>query len=325
MTEESNSPDPRPGKAKVLPFAQVPYDLLKDPRLKPIDKVIAGLLLEWLHRRDSGWVLNDILIKNSGASLRTVQYSLRQLEKCGWYRCDRVPDNVGRRRIVALWRSGERHETEEDATVCTLAMQGVAPSGVQGIAPKEESGTKNQEKDLLLEVLSGSASGCAPTVGGTEITLSPSGGGATAGARTEQQPEGLEDDPTAVVQRARLRGILEGLNAPTLKGRKRSAAVTSAAGILARLLMDEENRKFHLLLCWRVAWGQVPAAKVLEHLGRACDEVGSRGINNPASYFVGCIKNTRADLAWEDEVEPEVREQAQSNLQAAIAKRGRAG
>jgi hypothetical protein len=144
--------DHRPGaalsQANPLPFAPVPYDLLKDPGLTPTDKLVAGLILEWLHLRPSGWVFNGILAKSAGIKKRALQYSLQKLKARGWYRYEVDPGNRSRRRIVAMWRSGERATactpTDDDASRCTLAMHGSAPSGMHVVALKEESGIKNR-------------------------------------------------------------------------------------------------------------------------------------------------------------------------------------
>src|SRR3712207_4079503 len=132
-------------RVNPLPFAPLPHAMLEDGGLTALDIRVAGLILGWLRARPSGWVLNDILADRAGVKLRALQYSLRRLQDRDWFRCEADTSNRSRRRITALWRTGERVDPKEAAWECTPSLQNGAPSAVQPGASKKEFRTKNQD------------------------------------------------------------------------------------------------------------------------------------------------------------------------------------
>jgi hypothetical protein len=159
----SESPAAQSGREKAanpLPFAPVPYALLKDTRLTPTDKMIAALVLEWLfHSAPAGWVSNQSLAEGANVSVRTVQYALQRLQATGWLRCDLTESNETHRLITALWRvEGFTTPVAEGAKAargcmvgyaarCTAPTQPIAYPPLQPVAPKQESGNKKEEED----------------------------------------------------------------------------------------------------------------------------------------------------------------------------------
>jgi hypothetical protein len=93
--------------ANVLPYCAVPKGLLRDPELIPTDKVVAALILPWLKKKPSGYVLNSVLARQANLDARSVPRSINRLEATGWFQVDRGPAHEGRRRITALWRTSD--------------------------------------------------------------------------------------------------------------------------------------------------------------------------------------------------------------------------
>lgn len=138
--------------ANKLPFSPLPRALLRDRSLRPLDKVIAGLILPWLLRDATGWVLNDVLVEESGACLRSVQNSIGRLAKAGWFAFEEDPRRFHHRKITALWRTDEGLATIQDRLARQVASdetpQNGAGSTMHAGAPKEEGFEKEEDQEI---------------------------------------------------------------------------------------------------------------------------------------------------------------------------------
>jgi hypothetical protein len=95
------SPSP-PGR----PFAALPHDLRKDPRLRRRDKakLLAAALLEYARGKTSCWPSNRRLADDLGCGERTVQLALGALRDAGWVRVEHGADTPTGRLLVLVWR-----------------------------------------------------------------------------------------------------------------------------------------------------------------------------------------------------------------------------
>jgi Helix-turn-helix domain len=86
----------------TLPFAALPHDLRKDPRLRGKDKAIllAAALLEYACNKPSCYPSNARLAADLNCCYRSVQYALAQLRDAGWIA---VEQGSGGRVIHLLW------------------------------------------------------------------------------------------------------------------------------------------------------------------------------------------------------------------------------
>ena len=103
-----------PGAKTQLPFAALPHDLRKDPRLRGKDKAIllAAALLEYA--RDQALVLSHQCPpgQDLGCCEQTVRTALAHLQDAGWIRIVLGANQPNGRTIWLLWRGeqipGER-------------------------------------------------------------------------------------------------------------------------------------------------------------------------------------------------------------------------
>jgi helix-turn-helix protein len=116
------------GKSKVsnLPFAAVPHNLVADPRLTPLDKTLAALIIKFARGKSDAWPSNRRLAAELGRSPRTVQLALGRLQATGWLRIEPGRNPTGRRLVLA-WRC---------ANFCAPGAQGIAPLPAQSVAPE---------------------------------------------------------------------------------------------------------------------------------------------------------------------------------------------
>src|SRR5512142_1169786 len=86
-------PRPEPGaKTQSLPFAALPHDLRKDPRLKGHRTaiVLAAALLEYAPgTKPSCFPTNARLANDLGCRQQTVRHALADLQSAGWIRIAR--------------------------------------------------------------------------------------------------------------------------------------------------------------------------------------------------------------------------------------------
>ena len=100
---------PLPGATtQSLPFAALPHELRKDPRLKGNRTaiVLAAALLEYARARDSCWPSNRRLAEDLGCCQQTVRNALAALQAAGWVRVEHGASNPTGRVIWLTWRAG---------------------------------------------------------------------------------------------------------------------------------------------------------------------------------------------------------------------------
>ena len=103
------APAQDPGaKTQSLPFAALPHELRKDPRLKGNRTaiVLAAALLEYARARDSCWPSNRRLAEDLGCCQQTVRNALAALQAAGWVRVEHGASNPTGRVIWLTWRAG---------------------------------------------------------------------------------------------------------------------------------------------------------------------------------------------------------------------------
>ena len=95
-------------KTQSLPFAALPHELRKDPRLKGNRTaiVLAAALLEYARARDSCWPSNRRLAEDLGCCQQTVRNALAALQVAGWVRVEHGASNPTGRVIWLTWRAG---------------------------------------------------------------------------------------------------------------------------------------------------------------------------------------------------------------------------
>ena len=91
-----------------LPFAALPHELRKDPRLKGNRTaiVLAAALLEYARASDSCWPSNRRLAEDLGCCQQTVRNALAALQAAGWVRVEHGASNPTGRVIWLTWRAG---------------------------------------------------------------------------------------------------------------------------------------------------------------------------------------------------------------------------
>src|SRR5512135_3443758 len=137
---ESAPPHPDQGTKTQLPFAALPHQLRKDPRLKGNRTaiVLAAALLEYAPgSKPSCHPTNATLASDLGCSESTVRAALAALRAAGWIRVVLGPRQPNGRRIWLCWR-----ETSVPRLSDTRQSAGTHPRSVgptpRAIGPEEE-------------------------------------------------------------------------------------------------------------------------------------------------------------------------------------------
>jgi Helix-turn-helix domain len=106
---ESALPRPDSGAKTQLPFAALPHDLRKDPRLRGKDKAIllAASLLEHARTKPSCSPTNARLTQDLGCCEQTVRTALAHLQDAGWIRIVLGAHQPNGRTIWLLWRGDQ--------------------------------------------------------------------------------------------------------------------------------------------------------------------------------------------------------------------------
>src|SRR5512135_1935068 len=137
---ESAPPHPDQGTKIQLPFAALPHQLRKDPRLKGNRTaiVLAAALLEYAPgSKPSCYPTNATLASDLGCSESTVRAALAALRAAGWIRVVLGPRQPNGRRIWLCWR-----ETSVPRLSDTRQSAGTLPRSVgptpRAIGPEEE-------------------------------------------------------------------------------------------------------------------------------------------------------------------------------------------
>ena len=97
--EENALPRPDRGTKIQLPFAALPHELRKDPRLKGHRTaiVLAATLLEYARDSPHCWPSNRRLAEDLGVCQQTVRNALATLQAAGWCRVEHGVGNPTRR------------------------------------------------------------------------------------------------------------------------------------------------------------------------------------------------------------------------------------
>src|SRR5512135_2058674 len=104
---ESALPRQDPGtKTQSLPFAALPHELRKDPRLKGNRTaiVLAAALLEYARSKPSCYPSNARLAEDLGVCQQTIRNALAALVAAGWVKVVLGPDQPNGRTIWLCWR-----------------------------------------------------------------------------------------------------------------------------------------------------------------------------------------------------------------------------
>jgi hypothetical protein len=99
---------PRGTQSKTsIPFAALPHELRKDPRLKGNRTaiVLAAALLEYARAGDSCWPSNRRLAEDLGCCHQTIRNALAALQAAGWVRVEHGASNPTGRIIWLTWRA----------------------------------------------------------------------------------------------------------------------------------------------------------------------------------------------------------------------------
>ena len=113
-----------------IPFAALPHELRKDPRLKGNRTaiVLAAALLEYARARDSCWPSNRRLAEDLGCCHQTIRNALAALQAAGWVRVEHGASNSTGRIIWLTWRA-------EQATPPNRLDPPLKPSGGTPLKP----------------------------------------------------------------------------------------------------------------------------------------------------------------------------------------------
>src|SRR5512135_1399769 len=111
-TGRGESALPRPdlgAKTQPLPFAALPHELRKDPRLKANRTaiVLAAALLEYARAKPSCYPTNARLAADLGCCAQTIRNALAALQAAGWIRIEWGANQPNGRRIWLTWRCNQ--------------------------------------------------------------------------------------------------------------------------------------------------------------------------------------------------------------------------
>ena len=96
----------------VRPFAALPLDAIRDPRMIGTDVHLLGALLAYARAAATCWPSVATLGQDIRRSRRTVQLSLARLRAAGWV-AERPADNATGRVLVLCWREGAQSPPPE--------------------------------------------------------------------------------------------------------------------------------------------------------------------------------------------------------------------
>jgi hypothetical protein len=166
---ESALPRPDQGtKTQSLPFAALPHDLRKDPRLKGNRTaiVLAAALLEYAPgTKPSCYPTNARLADDLGCCEQTVRHALADLQSAGWIRIARGSNQPNGRRIWLTWRcdtqsitvpstSGPPHLSDTPQSVGPPLKSAGGP--LKPVRPEEESvtveGTEEESRQFARAI-----------------------------------------------------------------------------------------------------------------------------------------------------------------------------
>src|SRR5512135_2632119 len=137
---ESAPPHPDQGTKIQLPFAALPHQLRKDPRLKGNRTaiVLAAALLEYAPgSKPSCYPTNATLASDLGCSESTVRAALAALRAAGWIRVVLGPRQPNGRRIWLCWRETSVPRLSDTRQSASTLPRSVGPTP-RAIGPEEE-------------------------------------------------------------------------------------------------------------------------------------------------------------------------------------------
>jgi hypothetical protein len=127
--ESALPPAGRGTKTQFLPFAALPHDLRKDPRLKGNRTaiVLAAALLEYARDSSHCWPSNRRLAEDLGVCQQTVRNALTALQAAGWCQVEHGVGNPTGRLIWLCWRAAPERATPSNRLDHPLQPVGGAP------------------------------------------------------------------------------------------------------------------------------------------------------------------------------------------------------
>jgi hypothetical protein len=133
---------PRPDQGTnppPLPFAALPHQLRKDPRLKGhrTAVVLAAALLEYARDSPHCWPSNRRLAEDLGVCQQTVRNALATLQAAGWCRVEHRVGNPTGRLIWLCWRAAPEQATPSNQLDHPLQPVGGTP--LQPVGPEARS------------------------------------------------------------------------------------------------------------------------------------------------------------------------------------------
>lgn len=120
------------GQVGRLPFAALPHALVDDRRLNGTQVRLAAVLCRYARSKAECWPAVATLATALGLGRRSVQLSLRALERAGWIGT-RPAENPTGRVIFLTWRIAP------PAGDCAPRAQGSAPAPAPRVAPEGET------------------------------------------------------------------------------------------------------------------------------------------------------------------------------------------
>ena len=136
-------------KTQSLPFAALPHELRKDPRLKGNRTaiVLAAALLEYARARDSCWPSNRRLAEDLGCCQQTVRNALAALQAAGWVRVEHGASNPTGRVIWLTWRVG-RVIPPTPSNRLDLPLKTAGEPPLKPVGPESENRGRRRERRI---------------------------------------------------------------------------------------------------------------------------------------------------------------------------------
>jgi DNA-binding MarR family transcriptional regulator len=255
------------GSQERFTFAQLPLAMRRDTTLKPIDLAVVMFILPWMRGRPYGWTTIGRIAEGADVSERSVQYSLRRLEKRGWLEVQPSKINPTRREFTAQWLTDEGFEKLAsglgiDGYTNQMPQLVYSPT-LRDFAPQEQDASRSS----TLHPLEVASMNSVEQEGGAR---SPSG--ETALNSTDSAPDPVEDARNAAAIGRGVRGLYRSRVPWGMLG----GPVACLARLAARRLDDDHSHSFHCGVLWRIADGDLTPEVYLKALETAVAEPRTR-------------------------------------------------
>lgn len=262
-----------PGESQErFTYSRVPLAMRKDPDLTPTDIVVAMFVLPWLKGSNRGWATVNTIACGAKLCERAVQYSLRRLEKAGWFAVEKCKVNRTRREFTALWLTDDGFEVLANRLGVTstavqvprlIYVQKIAR--VHGDAPKVLGGT-NRSFQLL-----DSPEACMSNNEQSLATSSPSAKSALDAIEANSSIATEASRNAAAIDRG-VRGVYRSRLPRKLLG----GTIGCVARLVAKTLGDDHSHRFHCGVLWCVADGELSPDIYLNAYATALNETATR-------------------------------------------------